>query len=248
MEHHAGFGAKYALDVEQKELEPAKPVEFRFRVLGPDGKAVTSYRPLHERELHLIVVRQDLATFSHLHPAREPDGTWTVELTLPSPGPYRAFTDLAPTGGPDLTLAVDLTAPGEWVRQELPAPSRTAKVDDFLVELSGALVAGAHSELTFTVTRRGERVPLEPYLGALGHLVALRASDLAYLHVHPLEDSATDAVRFGVEVPSAERYRLFLQFVHTGRVRTAAFTVEASQPSDRTETAENHGPHGAAQG
>lgn len=26
---------------------------------------------------------------------------------------------------------------------------------------------------------------LKPYVGAFGHLVALRAGDLAYLHVHP---------------------------------------------------------------
>ena len=26
---------------------------------------------------------------------------------------------------------------------------------------------------------------MEPYLGAKGHLVALREGDLAYLHIHP---------------------------------------------------------------
>ena len=65
---------------------------------------------------------------------------------------------------------------------------------------------------------------LQPYLGASGHLVVLRRSDLAYLHVHP-EDGA--GLRFGVEVPSAGTYRLFLDFQHDGVVRTAAFTAQA---------------------
>ena len=40
--------------------------------------------------------------------------------------------------------------------------------------------------LTLTVTKDGQPVTdLQPYLGAYGHLVALRAGDLAYLHVHP---------------------------------------------------------------
>jgi hypothetical protein len=206
---------------------------------------VTDYRPLHERDLHLIVVRRDLATFSHLHPRREPDGSWQVELTLPSPGPYRAFADLAPKEGPDLTLAVDLIAPGEWTEQELPQPSGIARVDDYRVDLTGEVTAGAHSELTFTVTRGGRSVELQPYLGALGHLVALRASDLAYLHVHPVEDTSSDAGRFGVEVPSPGRYRLFLQFRHEDRVRTASFTVEASQGANDVESLEDHGRHGA---
>jgi hypothetical protein len=236
-------GGTYTLAVQEDRFDPGTPAEFRFKVLDPDGEAVTDYRPLHERDLHLIVVRRDLATFSHLHPTREADGTWHVELTLPSPGPYRAFADLAPRDGPEMTLTVDLTAPGEWVQQELPAPSRTARAARYQVELKGELAAGVHSEIAFSVSREGRGVELEPYLGALGHLVALRASDLAYLHVHPLEGATSEAVRFGVEVPSSGAYRLFLQFLHEHRVHTAAFTVQALEAQDYAEMPEHRGGH-----
>ena len=234
-------GGDYVLAVQGDRFDPGTPAEFRFTVLGPHGQAVTEYRPLHERDLHLIVVRSDLATFSHLHPTREPDGTWHVELTLPSPGPYRAFADIAPRDGPDMTLTVDLTASGEWVKQELPAPSRTAQAGDYQVELIGELAAGVHSEIAFSVSRNGRAVELQPYLGALGHLVALRASDLAYLHVHPLEDATSEVVRFGVEIPSAGAYRLFLQIQHEDRVHTAAFTVQASQAPAHAEMPQHRG-------
>jgi hypothetical protein len=236
-------GGAHTLAVQEDRFDPGTPAEFRFKVLDPDGQAVTSYRPLHERDLHLIVVRRDLATFSHLHPTREADGTWRVELTLPSPGSYRAFADLAPKDGPDMTLTVDLTAPGEWVEQPLPAPSRTARAGGYQVELTGELAAGVHSEIAFSVSRNGSGVELEPYLGALGHLVALRASDLAYLHVHPLEDASSEAVRFGVEVPSSGAYRLFLQFQHEHRVHTAAFTVQSSEARAHAEMPEHGGGH-----
>jgi hypothetical protein len=229
-------GDAYTLAVREDRFDPGTPAELRFKVLGPDGQAVTSYRSRHERDLHLIVVRRDLATFSHLHPTREADGTWHVELTLPSPGPYRAFADMAPTDGPEMTLTVDLTAPGEWVEQQLPAPSGTAWAGRYQVELTGELGAGVHSEIAFSVTRDGTSVELEPYLGALGHVVALRASDLSYLHVHPLKDVSSEAVRFGVEVPSRGTYRIFLQFQHEQRVHTAAFTVQALEARDHTES------------
>ena len=68
---------------------------------------------------------------------------------------------------------------------------------------------------------------LEPYLGALGHLVALREGDLAFLHVHPeAEEGSGPRVAFRAVFPSAGRYRLFLQFAHANGVHTAAFTVE----------------------
>ena len=42
------------------------------------------------------------------------------------------------------------------------------------------------ADLRFTITRDGQSPSrTEPYLGAGGHLVALRDGDLAFLHVHP---------------------------------------------------------------
>jgi hypothetical protein len=91
--------------------------------------------------------------------------------------------------------------------------------------------AGAQSELEFTVSRGGEPVRTEPYLGAGGHLVALREGDLGYLHTHPAEHGSGGAesehaasVAFETEFPSENRYLLFFQFKHQGRVHTAAFT------------------------
>jgi hypothetical protein len=67
----------------------------------------------------------------------------------------------------------------------------------------------------------------EPYLGALGHLVAQREGDLAFLHVHPEdhEGCAGPEIAFHATFPSVGRYRLFLQFAHAGGVRTAGCTV-----------------------
>jgi len=66
---------------------------------------------------------------------------------------------------------------------------------------------------------------VEPYLGASGHLVALREGDLAFLHVHP----EADRLAFDAQFPSPGRYRLFLQIKTGGVVRTAAFTHEVSR-------------------
>lgn len=94
-------------------------------------------------------------------------------------------------------------------------------------------------EVVFAV-RHGRRPvdDLEPYLGALGHLVAIRASDLAYLHVHPEEgEDKPGEVRFGIHVPSVGTYRYFFQFSHRGTIRTAAFTVEVARSNG------GHGGH-----
>lgn len=65
---------------------------------------------------------------------------------------------------------------------------------------------------------------VDPYLGAMGHLVVVRWGDLAFLHVHPVGED----IAFSVTYPSAGWYRLFLQYLVQGEVRTASFTVAAS--------------------
>jgi hypothetical protein len=61
--------------------------------------------------------------------------------------------------------------------------------------------------------------------------VALRRSDLAYLHVHPdaaapaPTDRTGPAIAFVADVPTPGEYRLYLDFQHAGVVRTAEFTV-----------------------
>ena len=236
----------YNLEVLTPSMEPQAPGELRFRIVGTDGRAVTEYRDRHERPLHLIVVSRDLGVFRHVHPALGGDGIWRVSLDPLSPGPYRAFADFASVEGPELTLGHDFVVIGEHRPRSLPPRNTVADVDGYEVELTGTPTAGGGGEVTLTVRRDGEPVAdLEPYLGALGHLVAIRASDLAYLHVHPLGGRAGPGeVPFAVDAPSAGAYRLFFDFSHQGAVRTAAFTVDVPPGATGTPTT-GHGGHGA---
>ena len=147
---------------------------------------MTDYTVEHEKLLHLIVVRRDLAGFQHVHPTLDTAGTWSVPLDLTRGGDYRVFADFTPAGGEGVTLGTDLRVAGTYDPQELPAPAPTATVDGYTVTLGGALRPGETSNVTLSVSRDGQPVTdLQPYLGAYGHLVALRTADLGYLHVHP---------------------------------------------------------------
>ncbi|MEU4564787.1 hypothetical protein AB0F72_40935 [Actinoplanes sp. NPDC023936] len=198
-------------------LSTTTTTPFEFRILDAGNRPVTDYTVEHDKELHLIVVRRDLAHYQHVHPTRKPDGTWTIPLKAGAPGQYRVFADFV-TAGHDLTLGVDVPAPGDYQPTPLPHPERTAEVDGYRVTLDGDL-----HDPRFTITRGDTVITPEPYLGARGHLVALREGDLAYLHVHPADP---DALAFHAEVPSDGVYRLYLDFQHDGKVHTAEFTAD----------------------
>ncbi len=206
------------LVVASAELPRDRVTDLRFRVTDEDGATVRDFEVEHERRMHVIVVRRDLTGFRHLHPEQLPDGSWAVRARIPAAGSYRLFADFS-RGGEPHTLATDLRVDGPAELRDLPPAATTADAGD------GYQVRREPGELHFTVTRDGEPVRVEPYLGAGGHLVALREGDLAFLHVHPTTE-AGEAIAFEATFPTSGRYRLFLQFKHDGVVRTAAFTEE----------------------
>ena len=221
----------YSLALAKPAATASADVPVRFTIIGPDGAPVTAYEVEHEKQLHLIAVRRDFTGFQHVHPEFSPDGTWSTDLDL-TPGQWRLFADFKATGADALTLGADLAVAGAYQAAEHVGETRTAEVDGYTVTLDGDLSAGADAKLTLAVERNGAPVTdLEPYLGAYGHLVALRSGDLAYLHVHPdgaPGDGTTKPgpdVVFYAAVPSAGIYHLYLDFKHRGVVRTAAFTV-----------------------
>ncbi|MFF6785564.1 hypothetical protein [Streptomyces sp. NPDC012510] len=238
----------YSIDLKTPRIERGRTTEIRFAILDAKGRPVTDYEVEQEKELHLILASRDLTVFRHLHPTRSGDGTWSMPVSLPTAGDYRLFADFAPAveGGESLTLGTDLAVAGRYEPQPLPKQVSTSKVDGYTVTLRGDLDAGSARELTFEVSKNGRPVTdLQPYLGAYGHLVALRAGDLAYLHVHP-NSEAGDArmepgptVSFTATAPSAHGYRLFLDFKHEGKVRTADFTVQAGVGGDTAAESEH---------
>lgn len=211
------------LVVVDRELPLGAAAALRFRIVDAEGDPVRRFDVLHTKRMHLILARRDLTGFQHLHPRLDGDGTWTAPVRIDAPGSYRVFADFSHEGEA-ATLAADLAVDGDAELQPLPAPSPTATSDGgYDVKLlSAPSRAGAETELRFVVTRDGHPVATEPYLGAGGHLVALREGDLAFLHVHPVGDSLAFAATF----PTAGGYRLFLQFKVDGRVETVAFTKE----------------------
>ena len=134
---------------------------------------------------------------------------------------------------------------GDFSPEDLPADDRTATVETdegtYTVTLEGDTAPGASTVLTTSIELDGEPVAdLEPYLGAFGHLVAIRSGDLGYLHVHPEEGEAGPGIDFATAFPTPGTYGLFLDFQHRGVVHTAEFTVESGGAPGAAPSSEQH--------
>jgi hypothetical protein len=203
-----------------------------FVIHGPGGAPVTTYNFVHDKPLHLVVIRRDLTGFQHLHPEMTPDGTWGIDLTLAEPGSYRMIADFtAVVGGSPVvtTLGSDLTVAGGYQPVTPADPVRAATTPGFSVSYDGTPTTESTQPLLMTVKDdAGNPVTVEPYLGAFGHLVVLRQGDVGYVHVHPENQLVDGRVKFWMAAPSPGTYRMFFDFQVAGKVSTAAWTVVVS--------------------
>ncbi|WP_194820819.1 copper resistance protein CopC [Micromonospora sp. S-DT3-3-22] len=217
-------------------LQPAartQPVgvraDYRFRVVGADGKPATRFAVVHDKPLHLVVVGRDLSGYQHLHPTMASDGTWSVPLTLTRPGGYRIYADFSVTGVDGtpvpLVLGVDHQVPGAHTPVPLPPAASQSTAGPFTVTMGGAPTVGVTVPLSFRLDGV-DPARLERYLGAYGHLVVVREGDLGYVHVHPDQELVDGTVRFWLTAPSAGRYRAFFDFQVDGKVHTAQYTLD----------------------
>ncbi|RMI31479.1 heavy-metal-associated domain-containing protein [Nocardia stercoris] len=224
------------------------PGTLAYRIEDTSGAPLTSFTTTHDRDMHLIVVRSDGSNFRHVHPALDPrTGTWSLPWTWNQAGTYRVYADFTPGQGRGVTLSRTVEVAGDY-RPVVPEPTRVSTIDGYTVTLRGEVAAGTASELTFSVERDGRPVTtLQPYLGAFGHLVALRQGDLAFLHVHP--DGAEPGagatggprISFATEVPTAGKYLLYLDFQVDGVVHTATFVLDAA-PGTTHAPGTSHAP------
>jgi len=213
----------------------------QFRT-GSDAP-ILAYDVEMQHTMHLVVIRDDFATFAHLHPDfNTQTGTFDAAFTRAPQHRYYVYADSTPHGiGRQVfrftigsSASVAATAPA------FAASAPSAPAGPYTVLLSKtAFQADTPASLDITVDKGTSLArDLGTYLGAAAHAVLIDTSTLQYVHVHPSVRTASGAMgamnlagpRMHVDLPAlpAGTYKFWLQFRGGSyKVYTAAFTVVA---------------------
>ena len=236
-----------------KAVQAGRPVRLTFTIRHPETRAtVRSFATVHEKQFHLFIVSHDLEYYDHVHPDMQPDGSWTIDVTVPKPGHYKLFSDFLPVGGspqviPELLVAGepgDLEAARAHLRSDVALRKTTGSLTVSLALPEEGLVAGRDEKLFYHLVdaKTGQPVTnLEPYLAAYGHTLVLSEDTLEYVHAHPVEllpeqlDTAAGGpdLTFKALFPKPGRYRLWTQLKREGVISTTHFTVAVDSPGGR---------------
>ncbi len=192
--------ATYTLSlVPEGGVKTGEVTKFAAALRDPAGAVVQGLEVVHEQPVHMIVVSKGLDWYRHEHPKRNADGTFAMEVSLPTPGEYAVFADFTPTpsaGGAAIgnqVASATVTAPGSppFVGPK-PLKVDTAEVKhagglDVRVRCNGGDRSREDTVLRFNFQKDGADVTsFEPYLGAPAHLVIISADGRQYVHAHPV--------------------------------------------------------------
>lgn len=235
----------YHLDVVTRPRGPVsgRNTEIRLSIRNPRTNArVRDFETVHERILHLFILSQDLEYFAHVHPELQPDGSFVQTAVLPRPGAYRLIADFLPAGGAPQLVQHSIVTAG-YTGSLLPGARLAPDVSDKTIEgvrvtLSMTPpIAGREQILTLEFADAVSGAPLadlEPYLGAVAHLLVVSADLQTAAHSHPVAEMSAPVgptVVFQALFPRAGAYRFWVQFQRHGKVLAVPFTV-AARPRD----------------
>lgn len=207
-------------------LDASTDEEIAFTVLEGSVPFI-DYGISHTKEMHLIVVRDDLRHFAHLHPTRDAEGVWRTLYAAPAGGTYWLYADFADRDGNTHTIRFLREYAGDrgpyGIMKDL---SDTREIDGYVFELPPVPTVGGDT-LSFTYfieDAKGMRIQPEEYLGAVGHSILVSPNG-DFVHAHPEINEHGDP-QFLVPMPSENFYRVFTQFKIKGDVLVAEFDWE----------------------
>ena len=228
---HAAEPAKLNIHAVGKPTA-GSPATLHLTILGADGQPIKRFNEAHEAKVHLIVVRSGLDQFAHLHPqVDEQSGTLTIEHTFPVGGTYHLFAEFQTTSGKPSVATGELAIAGAAPPVQELQPTAPGKVagDELSADVAlDGIKAGSEGTIRFDLsTPEGKPAnDLQPYMGAMGHLVVIKADASRYVHSHPTgQDTQKSQVTFAAEFPEAGIYKAWGQFKRNDQVHVVPFVL-----------------------
>jgi hypothetical protein len=219
---------EYPLEVSQypESLKPGDTVTLTFRVLNPTtSQAVKEFEIVHEKLMHLFLVSENLEFFAHLHPSRQADGSFNLNVRLPYGGMYRMLADYYPSGSVPQLAVNTLFVSGVPERRKIVPSLSPCSAENLSASLRldpNPPLAGLQAKLLYELDPASG---LQPYLGAWGHMLVVSSDLIDLLHLHPFLASGGATAQFNVIFPRSGLYRIWTQFQRENVVNTVVFTV-----------------------
>lgn len=237
-EHAIESDFKVEMKTQPEKVDAGKEVELTFTVKDKSGAQIKSFKTVHEKKMHLILVANDLNEFEHLHPDLQADGSFKIKHIFKGGGKYIFYADATPETGSQVVGRIEQMVGGpERTRKEPVVDTQLKKSEEGIsleMKPDGELKSNQNTKINFVFTdeKTGKPVTdLQNYLGEKAHVVAISEDTNEFLHVHPQSNDikGETSVSAQTEFPKAGNYKMWVQFQRRGKVIVIPFVVKVAE-------------------
>ncbi|PTX13103.1 hypothetical protein C8N40_11325 [Pontibacter mucosus] len=181
---------------------------------------------VHTKDIHLIIVSEDLSFFAHEHPEKT-GKEYTVDFSFPFGGKFLLYCDIKPLNGSPVVIRKTVDVAGDKRDVQLYQQNVLSKaVDGVSVQLD---VQDLNS-IRVSVKQAEAAIPassLGDFLGAKAHVVMINVDTKEYLHVHPMVHD--DVLVLHSAFTATGLYRVWIQFLLNGLLYTLDYVVQVAE-------------------
>ena len=207
-----------------KILDTSTDTDLRFAVMH-GSEVFKDYRNSLTHEMHMIIIRDDLQYFHHIHPERDHLGIWHIPFSPAVGGTYWLYTNFIDSEGHSYGLRFIREYPGSEEEKgetgEILDLSLEKIVDSYSFRLIPEDVESGMAFTYIITDEEGKIVYPQRYMGAFGHQVII--STTAYFsHSHPVKRANQNPV-FYIETPPEGTYLVVAAFQIRGKDYTLSY-------------------------
>lgn len=178
--------------------------------------------PVHTKDIHLIIVSEDLSYFAHEHPEKH-EKQYKSSFAFPFAGKFLLYLDIKPQNDSPVVIRKTVEVNGEkrqvqsYQRNVLSSTAGDVTAELDIKDLSAMKVKITQGSTVVPATSLGE------FLGAKAHVVMINLETKEYLHVLPMVHQ--DVLQLHSAFTTKGLYRVWVQFILNERLYTMDYAL-----------------------
>lgn len=255
-DHATVSSSQYYMELssDPKQVISGKPAQLIFtpKIEGNPAVRVTLTTE-HEKQLHIIIVSEDLSYFEHIHPELQPNGSYAIHHIFPAGGTYLIYADYKPIDAEQVVDNKTIYVAGNPVTSQVFHDERlTASSGNYTLTLQteeDKLIANQDIYITGILQENGREIDVNAignYLGTKAHAVIISLESKSFLHVHPSVKDGRLQLHAFFKTPGI--YRAWIQFQNEDSIYTTDYVLKvvmasASEKANSTYIHQGHTHH-----
>ena len=216
---------KYSVQFITSNINTVSNTELTFIIKDKESnKPISNLEVVHDKIMHVILVRKDLKYFDHIHPIQKELGAFSVPYSFYAPGEYRIWIDFT-IDGMEHIIDFDTIVSGNSEITQLDSLNGL-KVN---IETSDNIKIGELTKFDFIVTdNNNDPIQIkEEFLAANAHMIIIDKSLDEFGHTHDEKIDGDNILSFEYVFENAGMHKLWIQFSVNGKTITKEFEIIA---------------------